>query len=405
MENLHDASGRFTKKYTDSQILKIQQLHTQGLKLQQIAVKTGLSISQVRYLVYLKKPVKTTTTASTPKITKLADGSISSVGFRACRDGEKQDENAILLAHGMDPQQFLLTSVVDNFWGKDDEGQPLYQTKIKAVPKEIDVKSLVDSINKQITPLKPVKTKLRTGKNTLIVPLFDLHFGISSYDTMKPFLDQIIATIEQGFKTVLIILGGDYFHSNSITRSITVKGTQLDHVNMEQALDDCDRFFTELMSASLSYAAHTIVISVPGNHDMDLSYVWARAMKQRYSKAADTFEVTADTWAAFNVDQCGFMIAHGDIAKDRLFNLFTGEAKDIWYKTNFHGIFYGHFHKEIVTDDKYALVFQVGTPKPADAWEKRHGLVMSTRKMELFEFDKSHLVSTYYIYPDYKKEN
>lgn len=396
-------NGTFAEKYTADDINRIHELRSRGLTFSEISAKTGLTQTQVRYVIYYKHPSTQASTPHSSQSTTSTDGTVTQVGYRTLKAGlSKQTDSDVLKAHGLDPAKFTLTSVTDNYWGKDDEGEPLYQTKIKAEPKEYDLGQLIETVNEEVKPVKLNVEKTSTGTTALIIPLFDLHFGISTFETMKPFLDQIKDVLKQGFLHVLVILGGDYFHSDSITKSVTVKGTQLDHVDMVKALKDGDRFFDELMTSALTCSGDVSVISVPGNHDADVSYVWANAMKRKYGESTYVFDVESETWTAFNFGRCGFLIAHGDVAKNRLPMLFADQAKEIWSKTDFHGVFYGHFHKEITTDDYGCSVFQVGTPKPADAWEKRNGLVMSTRKMELFEFDESHLLSTRYIYPDYE---
>ena len=224
-----------------------------------------------------------------------------------------------------------------------------------------------------------------------------MHFGISTYDAMKTYLDQIEDVVNQGFNSVLVVLGGDYFHSNSVTTSKTVKGTPLDPVDMPKAIADGSEFFMELVDYIIEKANHVVILSVPGNHDADLSYVWSVGMKRRYQRFVDHFEITTNTWTAFNVDRCGFLVAHGDVAKSRLPMLFANDAKQIWSKTDYHACFWGHFHKEVVNDDSGVVTFQVGTPKPSDNWERRKGFTMSRRKMELFEFNKERLVSIRYL--------
>lgn len=404
LKRLRNNNGQFDAKYTDEDINRVHALRDQGLTFSEISDETGLTKTQVRYVIYYKHPATSHPTTNSSQSATSTDGTVTQVGYRTLKAGlSKQTDEDILKAHELDPKKFTLISVTDNYWGKDTEtGEPLYQTKIKAAPKDYDLDTLIETVNEEVKPVKLDITKTATGKTTLIIPLFDLHFGISTYQTMKPFLNQIENVLQQGFLNVLIILGGDYFHSDSITKSVTVKGTQLDHVDMVQALQDGDKFFDELMETALTCSEYVSVISVPGNHDADISYIWSRAMKQKYGKSTYIFNVESETWTAFSIESCGFLIAHGDVAKNRLPMLFADQAKEIWSKTDFHGVFYGHFHKEITTDDFGCSIFQVGTPKPADAWEKRNGLVMSKRKMELFEFDDSHLLSTRYIYPDYK---
>lgn len=391
---------------TDELLNELQQLRSDGLTMKQIAKKLGISYRHVRWgfekinKAKRAKSVKLSTKKTTKKATKKSTKSstVSSSALVTVKAGQKMSDKDILRAHGLDPDKFIITSCVSNEWGRPTKDKISYQTKITVKPVDYSIDDVIKSINTSVKPLKSKhKHHFQEARNTLIIPLFDMHFGINSYEAMKTYLDQIEDVVNQGFHSVLVVLGGDYFHSNSVTTSQTVKGTPLDPVDMPKAISDGSKFFMELVDYIIEKANHVVILSVPGNHDADLSYVWSVGMKRRYQRFVDHFEITTNTWTAFHVDRCGFLVAHGDVAKSRLPMLFANDAKQIWSKTDYHACFWGHFHKEVVNDDSGVVTFQVGTPKPSDNWEKRKGFTMSRRKMELFEFNKERLVSIRYL--------
>lgn len=401
-------------KWTNEKLQQLQDLRDEGLTVEQIADRLDTRPRTIRYAFerlhqlerqgrFVPKTTKPTKkrsdkSKSTSSHHVNKNGSITSSSLITIKDGQKLTDKELLEKHGLDPDKFMIERYVSNAWGKPEPNSTSYQTKITVKPINYDLDDVIKSINQDIKPVARQVKKKVDHKNTLIVPLFDVHFGISTYKTMKPYLDQIYDLISSNpYTNTLIILGGDYFHSDSMTKSQTVKGTQLDHVDMQQAIQDGTDFFNDLMSFTIPLSKHVHVISVPGNHDSDLSYVWAIGMKQRYKNEVDSFNITLNTWAAFNIDKCGFLAAHGDIAKNRLPLLFASDAKAIWSKTDYHAVFWGHYHKEVVSDDNGVVEFQVGTPKPSDNWEKRKGFVMSRKKLELFEFNKNRLTSIHYL--------
>ena len=388
-----------TKKLTE-----LQDLRNDGLTVKQIADRWNIKPRTVGYgferLHTLQKQGRINIDVKTkkPKQSINKNGSISSSALVTIKDGEKMDEKKLLKAHGLDADRFTIERYTSNVWGKPAAGQTSYQTKITVKPVTFNLEDVIKSINKDIKPLpKQRRTVKPSSKNTIVLPLFDLHFGISTYETLKPYLEQIADVLSTGYRNAVIVLGGDYFHSDKMTKAETVKGTQLDPVDMVTAINDGTRFFDELMDLVLKTSSNVFVISVPGNHDQDLSYVWGAGMKEKYKKLVDSFNITLGTSAAFNVDACGFLIAHGDVSKNRLPLLFATEYKPIWSKTKYHAVLWGHFHKETLTDDQGVVCFQVGTPKDHDRWEKRKGFVMSRRKLELLEFNRDRLTAIHYL--------
>lgn len=397
-------NGTFCEKYTDDDINRVHALRDRGLTFSQIAAQTGLTQTQVRYVIYYKHPQtrESSQVDTSPTHTTLSStGERTSTALITVRDGDHLTPDDVLRAHGLDPKKWTITSSTSNAWGApDDDGSIRYQSKIKVAPVKISLDQMVETLQEEVQPLPSIDVDTRTASNhrLLVIPLFDLHFGIATYDTYRPYLEKIEHRISsERYSAILVILGGDIFHSDSMTKSVTAKGTQLDHVNMTQAVDDATKFTREIFDFSLEHADTLGVSSIPGNHDQDIGYVWATGLQQLYANRIELFGVTTNTYDAINFGNVGILAAHGDVAKSRLPMLFATDAKKIWSQTSYHAIFSGHFHKEVTTDESGVVCYQVGTPKPADNWEKRNGLIMSRRKLELFDFSDTTLNAIYYI--------
>ena len=403
------------KFWTDERLAHYQQLRDDGNSINDICDIMGITDRQARYAGEiirrnLRRSGQMDVSGASSEAQRLthhldADG-ISSEKVMTVKDGYDLDDKALLQAHGFNPDRFMLTSATSNFWGRDNSGEPLYQTKIKVAPVGVSVDDIMAAIDRHYAenpaidiPESKAKTTCSSGE-TLVIPLFDLHFGITSYDTMKSYLADIEDRLMDEYQRVVILVGGDFFHSDFMSRSMTAKvgGTQLDHVDNQEALDDGTRFFKELVNYARDYTLEVDVYAIGGNHDFDKQFMWMYSMQQYYHNDPNVnFNLTTSTRTAFKFGRVGVMVAHGDRAKRRLPMLFASEFKEIWGATDFHGIFTGHFHKELTEDEVGCVTFQVGTPKPSDNYEKQNGFVMARKKLELFVFNDERLVETIYL--------
>ena len=408
-----------TKFWTDERLAHYQQLRDSGKTINQVCDLMGITDRQARYAGEIirdslrKSGVLSAddTSSQAQKLTHHLDqDGYSSEKVMAVKEGHDLDPKQLLSAHGFDPEKFTLTSATSNFWGENSKGEPLYQTKIKVAPVDTTLDDILAAVDKHYETQPDKKhvgldqklTDLQLLGN-LVVPLFDLHFGISTYDSMRGYLSQIEDRLDECYHNVYIILGGDYYHSDFMSRSMTAKvsGTQLDHVDNVKALADGSRFFEELVDFAVEHTPNVHIYAVGGNHDADKQYMWTYAMKQRYASCDSVdFHLTTDTRLAFRMDDVGVMVAHGDKAKRRLPMLFATEHPQLWGETQYHAIFTGHFHKEVTTDEDGCVLFQVGTPKPSDGYEKDNGFTMARKKLTIFVFDDHKLTDEIYLEND-----
>ena len=322
-----------------------------------------------------------------------ADGVQTSSTILEVIKGKELTPEDILRAHHFEPSKWEIVSVKNNFW-KQTADVTSYQSKITVKPiKGVNVADLLAVINQGTKPVKIENVK--SGERNLIIPIFDPHFGWQTYFGIYPYLIQIQEIIKHGYKNIEIILGGDYFHSNFLDKTMTAAGTQLDHADNIQALKDGTDFFSALLETALKYSERVTVHQIPGNHDPDKAYMWLYAMSFKYPDVE--IHNTVRKRDAFLLNNVGVMIAHGDFALKRLPMLFATEYSDIWAQAKTRLVFSGHFHTQKLTNEDGVTMYQCGTAKPIDNYEDKNGFTLSRKHMQVLEFDENKLKATYEI--------
>ena len=374
-------------QWTDEQISNIRKLASEGFTRRETADKMGLSYNAIkaksrRLGIEFQPPMKNEYDS---------DGTQSSETILKVVRGHKMTPREVLEAHGYDYTKWELLRATSNFWKQTPEAT-LYQSKIQLRPLSgLSAEAFANVINGNV---KPVTIEPEhTGTNNLVVPLYDLHFGITTLAGIKPVLDSIITTISRGYRHIVIVLGGDLLHSDFMNQTMTVKGTQLDHVDTVKAWAEAKQFVGAIIEACIANSTHVSLYAVGGNHDFDMQWAFVDGLADRYPQM-HVHNTTAYR-AAFRLEHVGIMIAHGDTALRKLPMLFATEYADIWSNSTWREVMYGHFHHEIVNDDSGVVIRQLGTPKPSDGYEKKNGYTMSSRTLKLFEYDADRLRVTY----------
>lgn len=374
-------------QWTDEQISGIRKLASEGFTRRETADKLGISYDAVQ-----KKSRRLGIEFQSPMPNEYdSDGTQSSETILKVVRGHKMTPREVLEAHGYDYTKWELLRATSNFWKQTPEAT-LYQSKIQLRPLSgLSAEAFANVINGNV---KPVTIEPEhTGTNNLVVPLYDLHFGITTLAGIKPVLDSIITTISRGYRHIVIVLGGDLLHSDFMNQTMTVKGTQLDHVDTVKAWAEAKQFVGAIIEACIANSTHVSLYAVGGNHDFDMQWAFVDGLADRYPQM-HVHNTTAYR-AAFRLEHVGIMIAHGDTALRKLPMLFATEYADIWSNSTWREVMYGHFHHEIVNDDSGVVIRQLGTPKPSDGYEKKNGYTMSSRSLKLFEYDADRLRVTW----------
>ncbi|MQB84156.1 hypothetical protein DN448_03185 [Lactobacillus reuteri] len=409
-----------TIKYDNNFLNRIKQDRADGLTQSDLQDKYNLTHTQIKYVYRLLHNRDTDTNSTTDNsddrfefgsVTRNSDGSAVANKILAVNDAQDLSDVDVLRLFGYDPASFKLDSFKYSAWGKDKTtGQPLISASIKVSPlvQDVTTDKFISVINNEVQPVQPIKVKrdieTRELDENLIIPLFDLHFGITDIETAYVYLLNLQDMIKHNhYRHILIVFGGDVFHSDFMTKTQTAKNTQLDHVDNVKALSDATSFFDDLIRSVHSHADNVDVISIGGNHDYDKAYLWMYAMSLKWKNFA-TFHLTDKTRTYFMLDHVMVAVSHGDVATNKMANLMSVEQPKMWAKATDRLSLSGHYHKNVIRkvaeNDDGVTAYQCSTIKPSDRYEQDNGYVMSGHKLEVFTTNQHRVTSVRYLYND-----
>ncbi|OIK55757.1 hypothetical protein, partial [Oenococcus oeni] len=307
----------------------------------------------------------------------------------------------ILRFAGYDPLDWQVSNVVNNDWSvtnSDSEKYWNHQVKLSVKPKTNDylsIDELISLFNEKVEPVKVIKSNVR-GKNNLVIACSDFNFGITKFKDVQKRLVELIDLIHRGWKQIVITQLGDLLHSDALNTSKTTKGTELDPIDFVQAVRDAERFIFPIIEESYKYSDSMQMFNINGNHDETTSFMFQEMLRAKYPEM--DIKVNNSYREAFVVGKSvGLLALHGHAAKTKAPMLFATEYPEIWSKSTYRMVLYGHFHKEVVNDDFGVVEHQVGTFKKSDPYESKNGYTMATKKMECFEFDDQTVKDIHYI--------
>lgn len=342
-------------------------------------------------------PSKTSYRDNGTQLSINADGSQTSSTVIQMQADQIKDVNYVLRAHGFSETDWELVSARNNFWQQNNSEQglvDLYQSKITVKPKthELSVEKFLEQLKTDVKPYQFAATKNKT-ENNMVLPLADLHFGITKIADLEEHLHKIIPIIQQPHDTFVIEQLGDLLHSSQMWTTQTMRGTMLDEVDMVQAIEDAKSLF-HLIITNIN-ANHIIVKQMAGNHSGNMEYLFMEMLKVKYPNVS--VENNVKYRDAYLLGNVGILIAHGDLAKKGLTSLFPTEFKDVWSKSKQHYLHTGHYHNEKLTDNAGIVWQQFGTPKTTDKYEEQNGWSLSKKSMYLLEYNPDELIAEYYV--------
>lgn len=390
-------------KWTDEYKKIVKDLHDEGMTTSQIITNVydeyGINLSSRSVQRHMKSDTKKNNTTLGTEILMNKDGSqTSSTSIQMTRE-EAKDPDFVLRAHGFDPELWQIISAKNNFWqmgSSDGDPQDLYQSKITVKPKvdnQLTPQDIADLFKLDVKPYT-VKQVARNAHN-LVVPLPDLHFGITTMLDVKDHLDKLLELVSKGYKTIVIEQLGDLFHSSQMWSSQTLKGTLLDEVNMVQAVEDAKQFFDVLVTAALQNSTILHIKQIAGNHSGNMEYMFVEYLKAKYPQVIIKNNIKYRD--AYLLDNVGIMVAHGDLAPKNLPMLFANEFGGVWSLSHSREIHKGHFHKEKTVDDGGVISRQLGTVKPNDNYEIMNGWTLSKKELYALEYDSDKLVAEWHV--------
>ncbi len=262
-------------------------------------------------------------------------------------------------------------------------------------------------------PKLPRPAKPCNDRRTLIFPIYDPHFGKyaweaetgDDYDTeiAKRVLvntAQIAAMRTGPVGEVVIICGGDWFHSDSRTPQTERSGHVLDvDSRSERVRDVTIRAIHQAVLKFSVIASKVHIVCIPGNHDHESMHWTARILEAMY---ADHSYITVDrSPKSRRYLERGTMllgIDHGMLKINEYLTLMPCEAREAWARTTERLWLLGHIHQQKVIQKHGVTVEHLESISATDAWHAENGYVGNPRRTVTFLVDHDYgLVSRNYI--------
>lgn len=308
---------------------------------------------------------------------------------------QAKDPDYVLQAHGYDSQDWEIVKLTSNVWEQNSSSDglvQLYQSKIVVKPKQgFNTKDVVEQLLKDV-PKVELKQKIH-GRRNLVLPLSDLHFPILTMDKVWGYLADAVGIIQQGYGVIVIESLGDIFHSNAMKSSQTIKGTQLEDVDMVSAIEYAKQFFSVLIDNALMSSNEVRFEFAEGNHSA-MEYMFLTYLEARYPQLRVNKHNKARV--AYQIGNVGIMLTHGHMAKKKDYPmLFATEFKDVWASSNWLEIHQGHYHTMEAQNVNGVIHRQLGTIKPNDQYEEENGFTMNYKSTQAFEYSEDKLKTIY----------
>ena len=308
---------------------------------------------------------------------------------------QAKDPDYVLQAHGYDSQNWEIVKLTSNVWeqnNKQDGLVQLYQSKIVVKPKQgFNAKDVVEQLLKDV-PKVELKQKIH-GRRNLVLPLSDLHFPILTLDKAQEYLTDVVELIQKGYNTIVLESLGDIFHSNAMKSSQTIKGTQLEDVDMVSAIEYAKKFFGLIIEVALQYSNEVRIEFAEGNHSA-MEYMFLTYLEARYPQLRVNKHNKARV--AYKLGNVGIMLTHGHMAKKKDYPmLFATEHKEVWASSSWLEIHQGHYHTMEAQNVSGVIHRQLGTIKPNDSYEEENGFTMNYKSTQAFEYSEDKLKTIY----------
>ena len=325
------------------------------------------------------------------------DGSITSI-VRTGRSQKKRfNQSELLEIHGFDSDEFRIKSVISNEWTLSDT-QYNYQSKINVEPirqNEFDINVYVETLKQDIKQITVDADYI--GDTNLVIQLADLHFGVTKISDTINKLSKLKSRIECGYKTIVIEQLGDLFHSSQMKSSQTLKGTQLDDVDMVEAVEAAKSFYDFIITTCLLNADEVIIEHACGNHSGNVEYLFLVYLESKYPQIKVNYH--NDSRIVYKLGNVGIMLSHGDtVPLKKLPMLFANEYKLLWSECETCEVHTGHKHNKF-TEEEYdgVILRQAPTIKPNDIYEIDNGWTTARKIIQVIEYDDDGEVGSYVI--------
>lgn len=314
---------------------------------------------------------------------------IDGEAFTAIKD---KGEAELLEFVGLDPDEFAIKQSGSYFNQYADKTSLRIAFERREKPFDIDL--YLDKVNNYEFTKKPSESVLSVNNSMYaVIPLYDMHFGFANSAVYFDKIGEIVEELKaRTVAELLIILGGDYLHSET-AEGVTSSGTSIDSIDLMQAVTDATNFITAITGATSEYAGKVKVIAIDGNHDRTSSQI----MYHTLNAMGVDIEYTGE-FASYKLGNVPIVMYHGGgVKKNRLrdtdyLKFIKAEMPDVLIQSLQTGNdihwFQGHYHTTTEkTDSLY--IHQVPAITKTSGWEKSNGFVGSLNGMKMYYFDEN----------------
>lgn len=276
----------------------------------------------------------------------------------------------------------------------------IVQAWIKQKAGDIDIEAFLSAIRENVEPYKYERQeKLSDFFHMLEIPLFDMHWGLAFMDYYKSVLEEILDIIQsRRWKKIVIPVGQDFFHNDSVVNATTTKGTAIEKVDMTRAVKEGRQFICTIIETALSCSDEVKVIYSPGNHDRSISWMFMQVLLERYGS-----EVVDDSMEYRKVITYGknsIMVTHGDskqATSKNLAHIFPVMFAEEFANANVREVHAGHLHHETDVDVFGVMVRRLSSGTPTSEWSNKEDYVGSHKRFMIFDWGLNKLKSIHYI--------
>lgn len=314
---------------------------------------------------------------------------IDGEAFTAIKD---KGEAELLEFVGLNPDEFAIKQSGSYFNQYADKTSLRIAFERREKPFDIDL--YLDKVNNYAFKQNAAENVLSANNDMYaVLPLYDMHFGFADSAEYFDKIGEVVAELQaRPVKELLIILGGDYLHSETAD-GITSSGTSIDSIDLMQAVTDATNFITAITNETAVYAENVKVIAIDGNHDKTSSQI----MYHTLNAMGVDIEYTGE-FASYQLGNVPVVMYHGGgVKKNRLrdtdyLKFIKAEMPDVLIKSLQTGNdihwFQGHYHTTTEkTDSLY--IHQVPAITKTSGWEKSNGFVGSLNGMKIYYFDEN----------------
>lgn len=275
----------------------------------------------------------------------------------------------------------------------------IVQAWIKQRVNEFDPQDFIEALRGEVEHYTYSPDHDASANRMLEIPLFDMHWGVAFMDHYCEILNDILELIwSRHWDRIVIPIGQDFFHNDSVVVPVTTKGTVVEKVDMTRAVKEGRQFMTAIIDNALEHANSVKVFYSAGNHDRSISWMFMQVLLERYG--ANVVDDSMEYRKVFTYGKNSVMVTHGDSKQataKNLAHIFPITFPEEFAQAKIREVHSGHLHHESEADIYGVMVRRLSSGAAVDDWSNREDYVGTHRRFMVFEWDLDSLRSIHYI--------